>query len=61
MTITTADDLNVTYVNEGGYDKLKISDSSSVTILDKIKMIITHATFIQIIIFIKNPCQIHSF
>ena len=40
MTITTADDLNVTYVNEGGYDKLKISDSSSVTILDKIKMII---------------------
>lgn len=40
MTITTADGLTVTYIVEGGYDKLKISDSSSTTILDKIKMII---------------------
>ncbi len=40
MTITTADGLVVTYIVEGGYDKLKIADSSSTTILDKIKMII---------------------
>ncbi len=40
MIITTADGLIVTYIVEGGYDKLKISDSSSTTILDKIKMTI---------------------
>ncbi len=40
MTITTVDGLTVTYIVEGGYDKLKISDSSTVTILDNIKMII---------------------